>query len=78
MKSAGSFARSAAWRTETGELLGSYPNAVEDLAQGRLSTGTVFYQGLEDMVEQASSSVGSAVYLDRVYGSRGEEMFVEL
>lgn len=65
-------------RTETGELLGRNANVLENLAQSGSGLGAVLYNGLEDVVKQASPCVGGAMDLNGADGGRGEEVLVEL
>jgi hypothetical protein len=66
------------WRTETGELLGGYANAVEDLAQRGSGVGAFFHDRFQDVVKQASPSVGCAMDLERVDRRRGKAVLFEL
>jgi hypothetical protein len=70
--------KSGIWRTETGELLGGYPNAVEDLAQSGPGRGRVLNHRFEDVVKKAPSGIGRAVDLEGGDGRRGQEVLVKL
>jgi hypothetical protein len=65
-------------RTEARHLLGGSANPVKDLAQSGPGMSAVFHHRLEYVVKQASPGVGGAVDLKGAYGSRGQEVLVEL